>query len=209
MVGEYPFSPKLAVRALKRCDPQLARAVDRVGPFRLELHTAATPFQMLVRSIVHQQLSGQAARAIEARLTALFPHRPTAARVLAISPDVLRNVGLSKAKVLAVKALAAHALGGGVPTRRRLERMSDAEIAACLTQIRGVGRWTVDMLLIFYLARPDVLPVTDLGIRKGLMHVYQMRRLPTPQETARTGETWRPYRSVASWYLWRSLDHPA
>jgi len=207
MVGDYSFSPKYAVRMLKRCDPQLARLLDRVGPFRLELPGAATPFQILVRSIIHQQLSGHAARAIESRLTALFPRRPTAARLLALPPDALRGVGLSRAKVVAVRELAANTLSGTVPPRNRLLRMSDEEIVAQLTQIRGIGPWTVDMLLIFYLARPDVLPVTDLGIRKGLMRVYRLRHLPTPKETAQAGEKWRPYRSVASWYLWRSVDN--
>ncbi len=208
MVDDYPFSPKRAVRSLKRCDPKLAPLVDRVGPFRLRLQRAATPFPVLVRSIVHQQLSGASARAIEARLAGLFPRQPTPRRMLALPAPALRAVGLSQPKVRAVHELAAQTLAGVVPTRRALEHMSDAEITARLTQIHGIGPWTVDMLLIFYLARPDVLPTTDLGIRKGLMHTYQMRRLPTPQETRGAGRKWRPYRSVASWYLWRALDTP-
>ncbi len=206
MVGDYPFNPKAAVRVLKRNDPRLARAMRRVGPFGLAVQRQATPFKILLRSIIHQQLSGNAARAIESRLAALFERGPTAAALLELPEDELRGAGLSRAKVAAVRDLAARTVSGKVPSRRRLERMSDAEIQAGLTQIRGIGPWTVDMLLIFYLARPDVLPATDLGVRKGLMQIYGLRHLPTPDELRRTGERWRPYRSVASWYLWRSLD---
>jgi DNA-3-methyladenine glycosylase II len=167
----------------------------------------SSPFQALARSIVYQQLSGKAAATIHGRFAALMPQGSvTAEAVLALEDDVLRGAGLSRNKAAAIRDLAHKTLDGTVPGTRRLRTMDDAEIIERLTCVRGVGRWTVEMLLIFTLGRPDVLPVTDLGVRKGFMQTYRKRKLPTSEQLARAGRRWAPYRSVAAWYFWRSLD---
>jgi DNA-3-methyladenine glycosylase II len=167
-----------------------------------------SPFQALLRAIVYQQLSGKAAATILGRVHDLFPSRqgirPQA--MLKVSDERLRQAGMSRAKVLAVKDLAAKTLEGTVPTLARLKKMDDDEIVSRLISVRGVGRWTVEMLLIFRLGRPDVLPAADLGVRRGFMLTYKKRHMPLPADILRHGERWRPYRSVASWYLWRSVD---
>lgn len=207
-MGSYPYDAKYAVRRLKRVDRRLAGLIEQIGPYRLEVRSNLTPFQMLVRAIVYQQLSGHAARAILTRVYALFPRRRalTARQLLALPPEALRQAGLSQSKLAAVLDLAQKTLDGTVPTKKRLATMSDEDIVARLTQICGVGRWSVEMLLIFHLARSDVLPVHDLGVRKGLMYVYRLGELPTPSQLLAAGEKWRPYRSVASWYLWRGVE---
>ena len=165
-------------------------------------------FQVLIRSIVYQQLTGRAAATILGRVTRLFaPKRfPTPGDLLDIAPELLRGAGLSTAKTAALRDLAARALDGTVPTLSRVRRMHDEEIIERLTAVRGVGRWTVEMLLIFKLGRPDVLPVSDLGVRKGFALTFGSRKLPAPAIMHRRGKRWRPYRSVASWYLWRALE---
>ncbi|HSS64900.1 MAG TPA: DNA-3-methyladenine glycosylase [Gammaproteobacteria bacterium] len=203
----YTYDPKIAVSALKGADPKLGRMIDRIGPYRLRDQSAMTPFQALLRSIVYQQLSGKAAGSIHARLRALFPgKRPSAKRLLTLSEESLRDAGLSRGKVRAVRDLAKHCVQGTVPTRLRLKRMEDEEIIDRLVQVRGVGRWTVEMLLIFNLGRPDVLPVDDLGVRRGFMHTFGGKSLPDARRMLRRGQRWRPYRSVASWYLWRASE---
>ena len=203
----YQYDPAAALRHLRRRDKTLAALIKRVGPFTMESRAHLTPFQGLLRAIVYQQLSGLAAGSIDRRFKALFPgRRASAKRLLEFETDTLRGVGLSASKVASVQDLARKTIDGTVPNRRALASMDDEAIIEQLISIRGIGRWTAEMLLIFNLGRPDVLPVADLGVRKGYMlHVGddEMPTLPALQEH---GELWRPYRSVASWYLWRACE---
>jgi 3-methyladenine DNA glycosylase/8-oxoguanine DNA glycosylase len=197
-----------AIQHLRRADKLLARIIDRAGPCLLRPDRRQSPFEALVEAVAHQQLTGKAAKTILGRVKALHPHRkfPTPADLLSTADEQLRGAGLSRAKVAAVKDIAANALGGVVPTGRGMGRMKDAEIIERLITIRGVGQWTVEMLLIFKLGRLDVLPAADYGVRKGFSVTYRWKELPKPAELLEHGERWRPYRSVASWYLWRSLE---
>lgn len=203
-----PYDTKQALAILKGTDAPLAALIDRVGPYRLELRTAPNPFQALMRSIVYQQLSGKAAATIYGRVLDLFPGDalPHPEHILDTPDAALRGAGLSRTKVKAVNDLAAKTLDGIVPGREALHVLEDEAIIERLTAVYGVGRWTVEMLLIFYLGRPDVLPVTDLGVRKGFMHTYALDDLPSPSDLRAHGRRWTPYRSVASWYLWRAAD---
>lgn len=179
--------------------------MDRIGPIKHKPRRLP-PFQSLVQAIIHQQLSGKAAATILGRFIALFPDGdfPAPEQVLAIEPEKLRGAGLSRGKVVYVRDTATKAVEGLVPTLEEVDQLSDEEIIARLTQIKGVGRWTVEMLLIFNLARPDVLPVHDLSIRKGFKAVLGKRRLPEPEAIRRYGEQWKPYRTTAALYLWRA-----
>ena len=170
--------------------------------------TSVRPFDALAESIVYQQLNGKAAAAIWNRVRALYPKRKRLdpAKVLATPDETLRAAGLSRAKIAAIKDLAAKTLDGTVPSSRALLRMSDDEIVARLTTVRGIGRWTVEMLLLFDLGRPDVWPVDDYGVRKGFAKTFGKRKLPTPKQLMKHGEKWRPYRSLAAWYFWRAVD---
>jgi methylated-DNA-[protein]-cysteine S-methyltransferase len=204
-----PFDPVEAHRALREADPRLARLMDRTTAYRVRPDRMQSPFAALVESIVYQQLNGRAAATILGRLVALFrPRRfPRPEDLLEARDSRLRSAGLSRAKAAAVKDLAAKTLDGTVPRScSTLEKWSDDQIIDRLTQVRGVGRWTVEMLLIFRLARPDVLPVDDYGVRKGFALFRGLRELPTRDQLLAYGERWRPYRSVASWYMWRALD---
>ncbi len=203
------LDPVGAVRALRAVDPVLARLIDEVGPCRLE-PTQWSPFQALVRSIVYQQLSGKAAATILGRVVALFPERefPIPEDLLCAPEQSLRGAGFSQNKFRALRDLAEKTLGGVVPSREDMGTMSDEEIIERCVAVRGVGRWTVEMLLMFHLGRPDVLPVDDLGIRKGAALIYRMRKLPDAERLIRTGKPWKPNRTVASWYLWRALELP-
>ena len=200
-----------AIQHLSKSDQVLARLIRQVGPCRLNPHNDHTPFRWLVRSVAHQQLNGAAAETILRRVEALFPRRkfPTPEDLLATPDQRLRGAGLSRAKTAAIKDIAAKALAGVIPATRAIKKMSDAEILERLTTIRGVGPWTVEMLLIFKLGRLDVLPVTDYGVRKGFAVTYKRDDLPRPAELLEHGERWRPYRSIASWYLWRALEGTA
>ncbi|MGD9724101.1 MAG: DNA-3-methyladenine glycosylase [Pirellulales bacterium] len=202
------YDPDEAVEVLKRADKRLARVIKRAGPFTHRPEPTRNSFQYLMRAIVYQQLAGKAAATIYGRVEALFPGRggPKPEAVLATPDKALRGAGLSQNKMLSVKDLAAKTLEGVVPTMARLQKMSDEEIVARLVQVRGIGPWSVEMLLIFRLGRPDVLPVSDFGVRKGFMHTYGATEMPTPKELLAHGERWRPYRSVASWYMWRAVD---
>ncbi|HET7922208.1 MAG TPA: DNA-3-methyladenine glycosylase [Gammaproteobacteria bacterium] len=201
-----PYNLRAAVRHLKRSDATLAAMVERIGPCRLHLYERRNPFEALLRSIVHQQLSGKAAATIHARLVALLPHGLTAGHLLELPERALRGAGLSRNKVLAVRDLAHKTLAGVVPGQGGLDGLHDDEIVERLIAVRGVGRWTVEMLLIFTLGRPDVLPLDDLGVRKGFRVTYGMKRLPAASTLRRTARCWAPYRSVASWYLWRAAE---
>jgi len=197
-----------AVRTLRAADPTLARLMERVGDCRFHAtRSTKSPFLALAESIAYQQLNGKAAATIWGRFEALFPGTgPTPEGVLALTDEAMRGAGLSRAKTLAIRDLAAKALDGTVPTSTKLRYLDDEEIVERLTTIRGIGRWTVEMLLMFRLARPDVLPATDYGVRQGFAITYRKRTLPTPAKLLAHGERWRPYRSVASWYLWRAVD---
>ncbi len=205
---ELAFDPEEAVARLRRADRTLARVIKEAGPFTHRPEKMQSPFQALLRAIVHQQLSGKAANTILQRVTALYPAGSTLKpEAILKTPDAkLRGAGLSRGKVLAVKDLAERVLDGVVPTLARLKKMEDEEIVSRLVQVRGIGRWSVEMLLMFKLGRPDVLPTSDFGVRKGFMLTYGRRDLPTPKELLEHGECWRPFRSVASWYLWRAVD---
>ena len=197
-----------ALAHLRRRDRALGRIIDIVGPRKpARIGSRQTPFATLLRSIVYQQLSGKAAGSIHRRLLDLFPgRRPSARALLALDDAELRAAGLSRSKVLAVRDLAAKAAARKIPSRRALDDMDDEAIIERLIEIRGVGRWTAEMLLIFTLDRPDVLPVTDLGIRRGFMVCRGAGELPEPAELLAHGEIWRPCRSIASWYLWRASE---
>jgi 3-methyladenine DNA glycosylase/8-oxoguanine DNA glycosylase len=203
----YEFDPQAAVEYLSAADPVLSRLIEAAGPFNMEVRAMSSPFESLARNIVYQQLNGIAAAAIHSRVIALFGRRRLRPQdIIEASDEDLRGAGLSRNKIMALRDLAEKSLDGIVPTLARLRRMSDEEIVERLTQVRGIGRWTVEMLLMFGLGRPDVLPVGDYGVRKGFSIVYGTEGLPTPKELTRHGERWRPYRSVASWYMWRAVD---
>jgi DNA-3-methyladenine glycosylase II len=187
----------------------MRRLIRRHGPCGLEVRRWS-PYEALSRAIAHQQLNGRAAQTILGRFVALFGDGrfPAPADVLAVHPATLRRVGFSRAKARSLKDIARHALAGTVPTRRASARLDDDAMVERLICIRGVGRWTVEMLLIFTLGRPDVLPVDDFGVREGYRRAYGLRTRPTPRALLALGEGWRPYRSVAAWYLWRAANEP-
>ena len=197
-----------AHRYLKRTDPRMSALIAQSRRYNLVPATSVRPFDALAESIVYQQLNGKAAAAIWNRVRALYPKRKrlNPAKVLATPDETLRAAGLSRAKIAAIKDLAAKTLDGTVPSSRALLRMSDDEIVARLTTVRGIGRWTVEMLLLFDLGRPDVWPVDDYGVRKGFAKTFGKRKLPTPKQLMKHGEKWRPYRSLAAWYFWRAVD---
>lgn len=235
------YDRALAVAELSARDPKLARLIERAGPFTLTLDGAQSPFEALLRAIVYQQLHGKAAATIHARLLAgfaepavdprassgaVFPHplapyphplapHPTARHLLDAPNEQLRAAGLSRNKALAIRDLAAKTLDGTVPTLARIRRMSDREIIEHLTQVRGIGRWTVEMFLIFRLGRPDVLPTSDYGVRKGFALTFGKLQpadkvtpagLPPAAVMEARAKRWHPWCSVASWYLWRACD---
>ncbi len=195
-----------AIDHLRRRDKRLARWIDQVGPCGLEQAEQESVFTSLVRSIVFQQLNGRAAGTIHGRLLALFPDGIAPAALLALPDEPIRGAGVSAAKTLALRDLASRTLSGEVPTLDLAVTLPDEELVQRLTAVRGIGRWTVEMLLMFRLGRPDVLPVDDFGVRKGFMQVYRKREMPTRRELQAHGERWRPWRSIASWYLWRAAD---
>jgi DNA-3-methyladenine glycosylase II len=196
------------IRKLSAADKVLGKLIRRIGPCTLKPEENCSPFQSLVRSVAYQQLTGKAAATILGRVKDLFPTQsfPEPEDLLEIPEEKLRQAGLSRAKIAAVKDIAAKTLEGIVPPLDVIKKMSDEEIIERLTTIRGVGQWTVEMLLIFRLGRPDVLPATDYGVRKGFALTYELDELPTPKELLVFGEKWRPYRSTAAWYFWRALD---
>lgn len=200
-----------AVAHLSQVDPAMARLIREVGPCTLTAQTRRAPFESLVRAIASQQLHGKAAESILRRFIALFPGRrfPRADDLATVDDARLRFVGFSRSKVAALRDLAAKTLDGTVPTARIIRGLDDEAIVQRVTAVRGIGRWTVEMLLIFQLGRPDVLPVDDLGVRNGFRIAYRTRAMPTPQAVRRYGERWRPYRTVAAWYLWRATERSA
>jgi len=196
------------IRHLSEIDPVMKRLIGEVGPYGLTCRPRRSPFESLARAIAYQQLHDKAAESILRRFIALFPGRrfPSPAEVLAAPPDAIRGAGFSHAKIAALRDLAAKAIDGTVPTSRVIRRLDDEAIVERLIDVRGIGRWSVEMLLIFQLGRPDVLPVDDFGVRNGFRIAYRRRAMPTPKELLRYGERWRPYRTAAAWYLWRATE---
>lgn len=198
---------RAAVRHLKRVDPVLARVIESVGPCRLESRREGTHFQALVRSIVFQQLSGKAAATILSRFNALYPENvPTPEAVLATSDVALRAAGLSRQKIGYMRDLASKVMSDALPLDS-VESMDDDDLIAHLVQVKGIGRWTAQMFLMFRLDRRDVLPELDLGIQNAIKRAYRKRKRPTPKDVRKIGAKWSPHSSVASWYLWRSLEN--
>lgn len=197
-----------AVEHLCRSDKTLARLIKKVGPCTMKAHTRRTPFVALVTAVTHQQLNGTAAQTILKRFLALYPGKrfPLPEDVLVTPDDRMRTAGLSRAKVTAIKDIAAKTIEGIVPGSRAITKLSNEEIIERLTSVRGVGPWTVEMLLMFTLGRMDVLPATDYGVRKGFAVTFGWKDLPTPKELLEYGERWRPHRTTAAWYLWRALE---
>lgn len=196
----------IAVSKLKDADSILAAVIDRVGDCTLDqTQQPGDLLDSLSRSIISQQLSVKAASAIYRRFLALYSGMPTAEAILDTPDEDLRGVGLSRAKVLYMRDLSENVLNG-LPTLAQLETIDDEAIIQTLTQVKGIGRWTVQMMLIFRLHRWDVLPVDDLGIRAGIRRAYQLENLPDKKAIEQLGKAWQPYRTIASWYLWRSLE---
>ncbi|MDQ3949378.1 MAG: DNA-3-methyladenine glycosylase [Gemmatimonadota bacterium] len=191
---------------LKRADGVLARVIERVGPCRFRPRSKGTHFDALLRSIVYQQLSGKAAGTILDRVLALYGGRyPRPAQLLETPDDALRRAGLSRQKLGYLRDLAAKVDGGEVPLAR-VGRLPDEEVISYLTRVKGIGRWTAQMFLMFRLGRPDVLPELDLGIQTAIQRAYELPTRPAPADVLRIGARWRPHATVASWYLWRSLE---
>jgi len=208
MTNDLLYDPVEAVQNLSDVDPVMGSLIHRAGPYDIEIRGMHDPFQTLMRSITFQQLSGKAANTIYGRVVGLFDGDgpPTPEQVLEMDYDRLRGAGLSNAKTLAIQDLASKTIDGTVPTLSEMHGMHDDAIIDRLVEVRGIGRWTVQMLLIFRLGRADVFPIHDLGVRKGYSRIYRLDKLIAPKKLEEAGEIWRPYRSVASWYLWRAVD---
>lgn len=203
-----PLMHTQSIQFLSSSDPVMARLISKVGPCELRPDRKRSPFQGLVQAVAHQQLNGKAASTILGRFVGLFEHGrfPGPEEVTGLDVERLTSVGFSRAKAGYIREIARCTMEGIVPTRARIARMSDATIVERLTEIKGVGRWSVEMFLIFGLGRPDVLPIHDFGIRKGFSVAYGRRKMPEPKAIERQGERWKPHRTVASWYLWRAAD---
>ena len=204
-----PFDPGAAAKHLAASDPRFAELIARSRPFQVRVEGVVRPFDALAESIAYQQLSGKAAATIWGRVRALYGRRKwlDPKQVLETPDETLRACGLSGSKTAALKDLAAKTIEGIVPrTGAALAQLSDEEIIERLTAVRGIGRWTVEMLLLFDLGRPDVWPVTDYGVQKGYAKTFRKRKLPTAKQLHAIGEKWRPYRSLAAWYFWRALE---
>lgn len=212
---KLPFDPVEAVEHLKTRDPRLGGLIDRVGPFTMRLDPSPSPFESLLESILYQQLHGKAAATIHRRVREHFGGDPSPQLLIDTPDERLRACGVSGNKIKAFKDLAVKTLDGTVPTNAAIKKLSDAEIVERLTAVRGIGAWTVEMLLIFRLGRPDVLPVSDYGVRKGFALTFQRvpknralgaADLPKAEVLLKRGKKWAPFRSVATWYLWRACD---
>ncbi len=199
-----------AEKHLAGTDPRFAALIAQSLRYKIKPPTLTRPFDALAESIAYQQLSGKAAATIWGRVRALYPRRKylDPRLVIQTKDESLRAAGLSRNKIAALKDLAAKTLDGTVPPARDLACMTDEEIIARLVTVRGIGRWTIEMLLLFDLGRPDIWPVHDYGVRKGFAKTFGRRKLPTPKQLLKFGEKWRPYRSIAAWYFWRALDKP-
>lgn len=207
-IGDPNFDGDAVIRALSSQDPRLGELIARVGPFTMQRDGVASVYEALARAVVFQQLTGQAAETIYQRVVALSGtgSLATPAELLAIDPTALRGAGLSNAKLLALRDLAEKTLSGVIPSLADAEQLDDDALIERLTAVRGIGRWTVEMLLMFRLGRADVMPASDFGVRNGMRLAYRMRAMPSEAQVMRRAARWRPYRSVASWYLWRAVD---
>jgi DNA-3-methyladenine glycosylase II len=212
---KLPFDAAEAIEHLKKRDAKLGALIDRAGPFTLRLDPSPSQFESLLESILYQQLHGKAAATIHRRVREYFGGDPAPQLLIDTPDEPLRAAGVSGNKIKALKDLAAKTLDGTVPSHAAIKKLSDAEIIERLTAVRGIGSWTVEMLLIFRLGRPDVLPVTDYGVRKGFALTFQRvpksralaaADLPKADVLLRRGKKWAPFRSVASWYMWRACD---
>jgi DNA-3-methyladenine glycosylase II len=197
-----------ALKQLAANDPVMRRLIREFGACGLAPETRRSPFQSLVQAVAHQQLNGTAANTILTRFKKLFPGRrfPRPEDLASVTDARLRACGFSFAKIASLRDIAAKTLAGVVPASRQIMKLSDDEIVGRLTEVRGVGRWTVEMLLIFQLGRPDVLPADDFGVRTGFCRAYKKRDLPAVKDLLAFGERWRPHRTTAAWYLWRAAD---
>ena len=202
------FDLAAATKHLAAADERLARLIEETLPFQIDIADAQSPYEVLLESIAYQSISGKAAATIFGRVKALSSTGgiPTPEEMLKLRKPALRKAGLSGAKILAMKDLAKKTLEGIVPTHEQAEKMSDEELVERLVSVRGIGAWTVEMFLIFRLGRPDVLPIHDLGVKKGWSITYGKKHMPKPKELLAFGERWRPYRTVASWYMWRAFE---
>jgi 3-methyladenine DNA glycosylase/8-oxoguanine DNA glycosylase len=199
--------PLSATDHLRQCDRRLAEWIERIGVLQLPTPTDREPFLALLETIAHQQLAGAAARAIWARVIGLFENGvPCPKRLVAMTDEVLRSAGLSRSKVLSMKDICTRVNAGKIPSAANIAQMSDEAIYTQLLEVRGIGSWTVDMLMMFTLCRPDVMPVTDYGVRKGFQVLYRKRTLPTPKQLLKFSDRWRPHRTVAVLYLWQIAD---
>jgi 3-methyladenine DNA glycosylase/8-oxoguanine DNA glycosylase len=205
----WQFDHREAIAHLSKSDERLARLIAKARDFDLNIDELESPYEALLEAIVYQSISGKAARTIFARVKALGSNGrpPTPQQILAATPETLREAGLSFAKIAAARDLAQKTIEGVVPTLEAAHKLSDEELVERLDSVRGIGAWTVEMFLIFRLGRPDVLPIHDYGVQKGFAITYGKRKIPKPKELAKFGERWRPYRTVASWYMWRAVDH--
>jgi DNA-3-methyladenine glycosylase II len=203
-----PFDLRAAVEHLCANDPHLAKAMEGAPEFRIRSESGESPYEVLLRSITYQSISGKAAATIFGRVKALGSggRVPTPDEMLRLRKSALRKAGLSGAKIVAMKDLARKTLDGIVPSHDEAVKISDEELVARLTAVRGIGAWTVEMFLIFRLGRPDVLPIHDLAVKKGWSVTYGKKHMPKPKELLAFGERWRPYRTVASWYMWRAFE---
>ena len=203
----YPYDLDAAFQLFEKVDRTLFELTREIGEYRLELRSDMTAYEALLRSIVYQQLSGHAAGSILGRVLALYGNNfPEPKQLIDTEFDQLRACGLSQAKIKAVLDLAEKEEAGLLPAPADIEHMTDSELIDTFTTVRGIGPWTVEMLLIFSLGRSDILPATDLGVRRGFKVAFGMDEMPSPKELQQHGECWKPYRSVASWYLWRAAD---
>ena len=205
----FEFATEDALAHLADSSARMRRLLERIGPFQMEVRPTPSVFAALAQAVVYQQLHGKAAATIFDRLCKLFPRPsagPTPAGLMRLDDETLRAAGLSRNKTLALRDLAEKSLAKQIPTITQAAKLDNDTLIEQLTAVRGIGRWTVEMLLMFRLGRPDVLPVDDFGIRKGYALAFGKKEMPTPRELARYGERWAPYRTVASWYLWRAAD---
>lgn len=196
-----------SIRYLKGVDPILAGIIEAVGACRIQVRAEGTHFQALARAIIYQQLSGKAAGTIHSRFSALFPNdTPTPDGVLKTTDEDLRGAGVSRQKIAYLRDLSSRVVTGELPLDQ-VEQMSDDDLIEHLVQVKGIGRWTAQMFLMFRLGRPDVLPELDLGIQNAIKRAYRKRKRPTPKDVKKIGAKWSPHSTVACWYLWRSLEN--
>jgi DNA-3-methyladenine glycosylase II len=203
-----PFDLAFAMQHLSAKDEKLATLIAETVQFQIDMEAAQSPYEALMESIAYQSISGKAAATIFGRVKALGSNgrAPSPEEMLGLRKPVLRKAGLSGAKILAMKDLAQKTIDGVVPTLEQAQKLSDEDLVERLVSVRGIGAWTVEMFLIFNLGRPDVLPIHDLGVKKGWSVTYGKKHMPKPKELLAFGEQWRPYRTVASWYMWRAFE---